>query len=76
MYLKKGNTINGNRIIYEYRILKKSAKSISKHCRYFAKFIYHLQPETKTLIRKIERILDKLYRQNLSLLFNETCLNE
>ena len=42
----------------------------------FGKFIYQLQPETKTLIRKLERILNKLYRQNLSLLFNETCLNE
>ena len=42
----------------------------------FRKFIYQFQHETKTLIRKLERILNKLYRQNLSLLFNETCLNE
>ena len=42
----------------------------------FGKFIHQFQPETKTLIRNLERILDKLYRQNLSLLFNETCLNE
>ena len=43
----------------------------------FGNFIYQFQPETKTLIiRKHERILNKLYRQNLSLLFNETCLNE
>ena len=36
-----------------------------------------MQPlQTKTLIRKLERILNKLYRQNLSLIFNETCLNE
>ena len=42
----------------------------------FGKFIYQFQPETKTLIRKLERIPNKLYRQNLSLLFNETCLNE
>ena len=40
------------------------------------KFIYQFQPETKTFIRKLERILNKLYRQNLSLLFNETCLND
>ena len=37
----------------------------------FGKFISQFQPETKTLIRKPERILDKLYRQNLSSLFNE-----
>ena len=42
----------------------------------FGKFIYQFQPETKTLIRKLERILNKLYKRNLSLLFNETCLNE
>ncbi len=30
----------------------------------FGKFIYQFQLETKTLIRKLERILDKLYRQN------------
>ena len=34
----------------------------------FGKFIHQFQPETKTLIRKLERIL-KLYRQNLSLLY-------
>ena len=43
---------------------------------HFEKFIYQFQLETKTLIRKLERILNKLYRQNFSLLFNETCLNE
>ena len=32
----------------------------------FGKFIYQFQPETKTLIKKLERILNKLYRQNLS----------
>ena len=42
----------------------------------FGKFIHQFQPETKTLIRKLERILRKLYRQNMSLLFNQTCLNE
>ena len=42
----------------------------------FGKFIYQFQPETKTLIRKLKRILIKLYRPNVSLLFNQTCLNE
>ena len=40
----------------------------------FGKFIYQFHPETTTHIRKHERILYKLYRQNLSSLFNETCL--
>ena len=42
----------------------------------FGKFIHQFQPETKTLIRKLERILIKLHRQNVSLSFNQTCLNE
>ena len=42
----------------------------------FGKFIYQLQPRTKTLVRKLERILIKSYRQNVSLLLNQTCLNE
>ena len=33
----------------------------------FGKFPYQLQPKTKTLVRKPERILIKLYRQNMSL---------
>ena len=41
----------------------------------FGKFIKQSQPETKTFIRKLERLLIKLYRQNVSLLFNQTCLN-
>ena len=36
----------------------------------FGKFIHKFQPETKTLIRKLERILIKLNWQNVSLLFN------
>ena len=36
----------------------------------FGEFIHQFQPETKTLIRKLERILIKLYRQNVSLLSN------
>ena len=42
----------------------------------FGKFIFQFQPETKTLIRKLERSLNKLCRQNLSLLFNEAYLNK
>ena len=42
----------------------------------FGKFIHQFQPKTKTLNRKLKRILIKLYRQNVSLLFNQTCLNE
>ena len=38
----------------------------------FGKFIYQFQLET----RKLEKILIKLYRQNVSLWFNQTCLNE
>ena len=38
----------------------------------FGKFIHQLQPETKTFIKKLKRILNKLYTQNVSLLFNET----
>ena len=37
------------------------------------KLIYQLQPKTKTPVRKLIRILMKLYRQNISLLFNQTC---
>ena len=46
--------------------------------KYWGKFIQLFQPESKTLIRKLERILIKLFWQNvsLSLLFNQTCLNE
>ena len=42
----------------------------------FGRSIHQFQPETKTLIWKLKRILIKLYRQNVFLLFNETCLNE
>ena len=42
----------------------------------FGKFNDQFPPETKTLVRKLERILIKLYRQNVSLLFYQTCLNE
>ena len=42
----------------------------------FGKFIYQFQPETKTLIRELVRILIKFYRQNVSLLLNQTCLHK
>ena len=41
----------------------------------FGKFIHQFQTVTKALIRKLERILMKLYRQNVSLLFNQPYLN-
>ena len=42
----------------------------------FGKFIHQFLPETKTLNMKLERILIKLYRQNVFLLSNKTRLNE
>ena len=42
----------------------------------FGKFIHQFQSETKTLIWKLARIFLKLYRQNVSLSFHQTCLNE
>ena len=39
-------------------------------------FVYQFQAKTKTFIRKLEKILINLHRQNVSLLFNQTCLNE
>ena len=41
-----------------------------------SEFIHQFQPEIKTLIRKLKRVLVKLCRQNVSLLFNQTCFNE
>ena len=35
----------------------------------FGKFIYRFQPETNTLIRKHERILNELYRKKLVFIF-------
>ena len=35
-----------------------------------------MEYQKKTFIRKLERVLIKLYRQNVYLLFNQTCLNE
>ena len=38
----------------------------------FGKFIYKFYPKAKTLIMKLKRILIKLYKENVSLLFNKT----
>ena len=43
-----------------------SYEGFESACDNFGKFIHKFQPETKTLIRKLGRILIKLYRQNLS----------
>ena len=51
-------------------------ESLERAWDYFGKFIYQFQPKTKTFIRKLERILIKLYRQNVFLLFHQTYLNE
>ena len=42
--------------------IKKKKKSFWDN---FGKFIQPFQPKTKTLIRKLERILIKLYRPNV-----------
>ena len=42
----------------------------------FGILIYQLQPKIKVLVRKLERILIKSCRQHVSLLFNQTYLNE
>ena len=42
----------------------------------FGKFIYQFKPKTKVRVRKLERILIKLYRLHMCLLFTQTCLNE
>ena len=43
----------------------------------FGKFIHQFQPETNTLIRKLEMVIIKLHRLNVVfLIFNQTCLNE
>ena len=61
---------------YGARVIKVHCMSSRKSCGKFGKFIHQFQLEIKTLIRKPERILIELYRQNVSLLFNETCLNK
>ena len=42
----------------------------------FSKFIYQFQAKIVTLVRKLERILIKLYRRKVYLLFEQNCLNE
>ena len=41
----------------------------------FGKFIHQFQPETKALVRKLEKILIELYRQNVSLLYIHMCIH-
>ena len=68
--------IHTNLYIYIYIYIYIS-NNIDTFCLYnFGEFIHQFQPETKTLTRKLERILLKSFRQNVSLLFNQTCLNE
>ena len=40
----------------------------------FGKFIYSFQHKIKTVVKKLERSFIKFYRQNLSLLLNQTWL--
>ena len=49
--------------------LPKLSRALSDN---FGKFIHQFKSKTKTLFRKLECILIKLYRQNLSLLFNQS----
>ena len=42
----------------------------------FGKFINQLQPKTKALVRKLERILIKVYWQYVTSSFIQICLNE
>ena len=63
--------------LYTYQQYLMMAYEISESAQdNFGKFPHQFQPKTKTLIRKLERILIKLYRQNVSLSFNQTCLNK
>ena len=61
--------LSNSAFAYVCYVIKKTFKTRDN----FGKFIHQFQPESKTLIRKLERILIKLYRQNVSLLFNQTC---
>ena len=59
---KKNNTLYTNKqpLIMIYEKSKRARDN-------FSKFIYQFQPKIKTLVRKIVRILIKLYRQNMSI---------
>ena len=71
------NSLKKNNTLYTCKQPLMMANEVFESARdNFGKFIHQFQPETKTLIRKLERILIKLYWQNVSLLFNQTCLNE
>ena len=84
MYSKRERYFKKGTLLTEKKILKmkgnqtgiKQPLMIESGRDNFGKFIYQFPPETKTFIRKLDRILDRLYRQNLSLIFNEPCLKE
>ena len=62
---------------YRYSLVKRQINYNKEKMNTFntvGKFIHLFQPETKTIIRKLESILIKSYRQNVSLLSNQTCL--
>ena len=42
----------------------------------FGQFIHKLNQKHKILVRKREKCLNKLTRLKMSVVFNETCLNE
>ena len=65
---------NSNNVGFRLELMMAYERSKSAQPN-FGKFIHQLQPETKILIRKRERILMKWYRKNVSLLFNQTWLN-
>ena len=38
--------------------------------------LIQFQPDIITLIQQLERIITKICRQKMSILFNQTCINE
>ena len=76
-YLKTSFKICLKRTLYTCKQPLKMAYGKSESIEdNFGKFIHQFTPETKTLIRKLDRIFKKLYRQNVFLLFDQICLNE
>ena len=63
---KKNNSFKKHSICKQSLMM--TYKRSESACDNFGKFIHQFQPETKTLIRKLERILIKLYRQNVSII--------
>ena len=56
-----------------FHVFDKSINFRFKLFKEFTEIINQFQPKTNTNIGKLERILIKWYRQNVSLLFNQTC---